>query len=263
MYQARTGSVGLLVAVGFVAIGCAGDDNDPTAVEHQPSRDPLGVYQDNLGSAHHVDVSAWTIDAERFDWVDFDATNDTATAQNAPSNRANAGKFSRFDWATDKDGRLRYCRTVLDAKTAAEASAVGRANESDWKKGCSGGAWSVLEGPAIAGKYGDQSTGMDEITGETWTSSGPGYSSKFELLRLSNNSRFVIAENDSQNGYNPGRFSRFDWTIDAEGTLYYCQSTYDAETAEAALAAPPADSTDPKTAGCGQFFWSQLVPMVP
>jgi hypothetical protein len=263
MQTAQTRNIGLVVAVGFGTLGCAGDDRTPTAVEHEPSRDPAGVYQDSLGSTHHVDASAWTVDSDRFDWVEFDAINDTATAKNAPSNRASAGKFSRFDWATDEDGQLRYCQTVLDAKTAAEASAAGRADESDWKKGCAGDAWSVLEGPAIAGKYGGQSTGMDEITGETWTVSGTGYFLKFELLRLSNSSRFVIAENDPQNGYNPGKFSRFDWTFDAAETLYYCQSTYDAETAEAALAAPPADSTDPATAGCGQSFWSQLVPMVP
>lgn len=99
-----------------------------------------------------------------------------------------------------------------------------------------------------------------------------------------------FAQNRGANAFNPGLFSRFDWTTDHDDTVYMCQSVYDADsTATAAnaearrlpvpavslpmpyephraptLALPspcpqPADVNDLDGTGCGGAFpWSAL-----
>ena len=67
---------------------------------------------------------------------------------------------------------------------------------------------------------------------------------------------YLIAENDAGNSYNPGLFSKFEWTMD-NGDLYYCQSAYNAATAADAMNAA-ADATD-IAAGCGGFGWTGLI----
>jgi hypothetical protein len=71
----------------------------------------------------------------------------------------------------------------------------------------------------------------------------------------------VIALND-EDTYSPGLWSRFDWTWDADGELYYCQSVYDAETEEAAVEGDDASDASELDAGCAGFSWTMLSPMI-
>ena len=72
---------------------------------------------------------------------------------------------------------------------------------------------------------------------------------------------FVIAENDADNAYSAGLWSRFDWAWDGTD-LYYCQTAFAEATEADALAVPAADSSDLLNAGCGayDFPWSKLTP---
>lgn len=80
----------------------------------------------------------------------------------------------------------------------------------------------------------------------------------YEVNTWSNEGDFVIARNADTNEYNPGAFSRFDFATTDAGE-FFCQTAYDAATAEAAIAAAAADATDPETTGCGGAFpWSAL-----
>jgi hypothetical protein len=220
------------------------------------SVDPLGVYEDDFGTSHHVDAVAWTNESAVFTFVDFNSKLDQAVARNADQNQFNPGKFSRFDWATDENGQLRYCQTVFDAETQQAAAAVPRADERSWTKGCSGFAWSVLKGPEIVGSYADDWGGTHTIGGQAWLMGGS-TPAEFELLDLSNSKRYLVAQNALTNQFNPGKFSRFDWASDATGALYYCQTRYDAETEVEARSATAADSTE-LTKGCAGFAWSKL-----
>ena len=77
------------------------------------------------------------------------------------------------------------------------------------------------------------------------------------VTQFDNDANYIVGQNDSVNSYAPDKWSRYDWTVDAEGTLWYCNTAYDAETEEDALAAS-ADASDPATSGCGTFPWSSL-----
>ena len=69
-----------------------------------------------------------------------------------------------------------------------------------------------------------------------------------------------MAQNGPDNSYNPSLWSRFDWTYDDTGALYYCQSAYNAATQAEAAAASEPDASAPGLGGCGSFLWTALTP---
>ena len=120
----------------------------------------------------------------------------------------------------------------------------------------SGGGVTGLE---ILGDYTDNYGGDHQITNETWTQ----YTGTtiFHISQYDNDGDFLIAQNDAANTYSPELWSRFDWTTDGAGTLYYCQSAYDAADEATALATQAADPADPATTGCSSFAWTTLTPV--
>jgi len=111
----------------------------------------------------------------------------------------------------------------------------------------------------IAGTYSDDFQGSHQITGDSWTQVYESGTSVFNISQFSNEEGYLIAQNDADNEFNPELWSRFDWT-EKDGTLWYCQSVYDAESEQEALDADPADDSDPANSGCGGFAWSELKP---
>lgn len=113
---------------------------------------------------------------------------------------------------------------------------------------------------AIAGTYTDDWGTAHEISADTWTQTYPGAAPYvFHVTQYSNEDGWLVAQNDEANEFSGGAWSRFDW-LWVEADLYYCQSAYDAESEEAALAAPAANADDPANAGCGPGPWTHLVP---
>jgi hypothetical protein len=125
------------------------------------------------------------------------------------------------------------------------------------------------------GTYTDAFGGEQIITEETWTSG----SLVFHVSQFNNDENWLIAQNDSEfrsqycsdwtlytqeecEGAGEtwtdlaDKWSRFDIATPADGGMYYCQTAYDAETEDDALAAS-ADATD-LAAGCNGFSWSEM-----
>ncbi|MFK7927004.1 MAG: hypothetical protein AB8H79_02355 [Myxococcota bacterium] len=103
---------------------------------------------------------------------------------------------------------------------------------------------------------GDWVDGFDtahSVSADSWTLG----SSTFTFIDVDADEQTIIAENAATNEYNPGLFSRFDWTV-VDGQTWYCQKAYDAADADAARNTDPADDSSPNTTGCGGFPWSRL-----
>lgn len=108
----------------------------------------------------------------------------------------------------------------------------------------------------ITGSYTDGWGGDHEISNDTWSQySG---STVFHLSQYDNANNVAIGQNDAANEYNPELWSRFDWTTDGAGQLWYCQTAYAAASEADALATAAADGSDPSTSGCGGFSWTSL-----
>ena len=116
--------------------------------------------------------------------------------------------------------------------------------------GCGSGGDEPLE---IAGSYTDDWEFAHQITDDSWTMMG----SVFHITQYSNDNDYLITQNDSDNEYSPDLWSRFDWTYEGNGDLFYCQIVFDAQSEPAALTSTGADRSDLDT-GCGGFGWSRL-----
>jgi len=114
---------------------------------------------------------------------------------------------------------------------------------------------------AINGTYTDNFGSDHTITNALWTMAFGSYpASYFGITVYDNAERYVIAENDAANSYYGGLFSRFDWYVDDDDGIWFCQTTFTATTEAEALATPRADDSDPANAGCSGFTWTHLNP---
>ncbi|MBI2374236.1 MAG: hypothetical protein HYV07_09565 [Deltaproteobacteria bacterium] len=112
----------------------------------------------------------------------------------------------------------------------------------------------VEEALAIEGRYVDGFGFHHVFTSTSWSNEG----SNYRITQYSNTAMYFVAENAHDHPYNPDLWSRVDW-VTAAGTLYYCQSAYDAATEAVALATARPSDTAPATTGCGGAFpWSSL-----
>jgi hypothetical protein len=96
------------------------------------------------------------------------------------------------------------------------------------------------------------------ISEESWAIASEFGDSLHHIDSWDARARVLVAQSDESNAFNPGLWGKFEWLYDG-GTLYYCQSVYDAETSDAAWSAPGAEPSD-LDAGCGGFPWSPLEP---
>ncbi len=67
----------------------------------------------------------------------------------------------------------------------------------------------------------------------------------------------MVAQNDPDAEWAPSLFSRFDFVWGDDGAWFYCQGTYDAESAEMAETAEAPDPTDVES-GCSGFSWTGM-----
>ncbi|MCP4749338.1 MAG: hypothetical protein GY866_00455, partial [Proteobacteria bacterium] len=140
-----------------------------------------------------------------------------------------------------------------------DAEAVAAADPTDpTTGGCSGFSWSKLTPFTDLNRdYVDNWNGTHSISSTHWVNGQSAYT----ITKLDSTGKFMIGLNAADHPYNPGKYSRFDWTT-YSGELYFCQSAYAEATAADAEAVAAADPTDPTTGGCSGFSWSKLTPFV-
>ncbi|MBO4712171.1 hypothetical protein J5681_09715 [bacterium] len=222
----------------------------------------IGSYLDDWGTFHVISEADWSMESSYGKSVyhisQYDNEQDFVIAQNDKDNEYNPELWSRFDY-TEKDGDLYYCQTAFDAESEEAALATAAADKTDpATSGCGDYPWTKLNEPTeIMGNYTDDYETSHVITATDWTMESSYGKSVYHFSQYDNENDFIIAQNDKDNEYNPELWSRFDYT-EKDSALYYCQTAFDAESEEAALAVPAADKTDPATTGCGGYAWTKL-----
>jgi hypothetical protein len=112
---------------------------------------------------------------------------------------------------------------------------------------------------SIEGEWLDQYMTTHMVDENTWeTSDDYGASALYLIEFIDEEGEYVVAQNDSGNEYYAGLYSRFDWMWDGDA-LFYCQTAFDAESADAADSASGSDRGDPAT-GCSGFSWTHMNP---
>lgn len=263
----------ILLLATTLTVGCtAGDDTDDTddsdtdtdvhtdtdtdtdTPEPQEDLSINGRWVDSWGSAMEVNNTEWTIDSATFQIDNYDNENRVVIAQNDAANEYNPDLWSRFDW-TMADGELWVCQTAYDADSLEAAESTPAADPADPANGgCGTFAWSQLREPlTISGDYTDAFGGAHTITAFSWTMDF----GVFHISAFDNDALWLVAQNDEENDYNPGEWSRMDWVRNEVG-LWFCQIVFDAASEVEALETAAADNSDPATAGCGDFSWTLL-----
>jgi hypothetical protein len=224
--------------------------------------DLTGAWLDDYGAAYEIAEDLWRDDYSSYQPLDWSNAERWVVARNDDDNAFNPGAFSRFDWA-EQAGDTWLCQTVFDAASEDAAREAAPADPADpATAGCGTFPWTRLfpaSGPELTGGWADSFGGSWDLGATTWTFQMDASVATYLIETFSNVDNRVVAANDSTNAYDPGKWSAFDWTVDGTGRTWLCQTAFAADDAMAAAETPFADATDPATAGCGGFPWTELL----
>lgn len=118
--------------------------------------------------------------------------------------------------------------------------------------------------PNIEGLYFDNFSGVQIVSKHNWISGAVNDQLVFHVCSIHNIEKYIIAQNDPGNAFNPLKYSRFEWVLNG-AHLYYCQQVFDAVSAPDAAnftKTPAADGSDANDKGCGaggKFPWTELI----
>lgn len=122
----------VLVAVGGMLAGCA----------TRPPGFLLGEHRDDYGSRHRIDTEQWTHEPSlRYLHLRWDPAGQFLVAQNADSNPADGGRWTRIDWMRlpgDDGWTWAFCLATWDAPSADSAARVTTADRTVPRTGCGG-----------------------------------------------------------------------------------------------------------------------------
>jgi hypothetical protein len=111
--------------------------------------------------------------------------------------------------------------------------------------------------PFPTGAFEDDYGGRHTVSAAEWRQ---GSVARYRIVKWDSARRYLIAQNDSANGSEPGRWTRIDW-VTLEGMApwewAFCFSAYNAPTADSAERALVARPDTPRT-GCNGFPYSRL-----
>ena len=252
-----------IAAVLTLMAGCTldGDVDSDTDTQQDTDtgtvpKDPLiisGTWADNWGSVHLIDSNLWLWDENQYIINSYHNEDRWVIAQNDFDNSFFGGLWSRFDW-TLRDDQYWYCHATFDAASQSEALERPAADPSQPQdSGCGGFAWSTLLSPLdIRGTYVDTNGSVHSISETRWSIDEN--SLVFNVDTFDNDTATVIAQNDPNNTTHPGRWSRFDWTVQNE-ILYTCHTAKSESSAENAGLVPQAYTTSPDSSGCNGTPW--------
>lgn len=101
-----------MISFGVAVVLVLGSGFSPARAQcaSKPTAKPAieGAYMDNFGGIQIISDSFWVSGSFVFEICSVDNTKKELVAFNSQRNSFNPGKFSRFNWQSDKN-RLWYC----------------------------------------------------------------------------------------------------------------------------------------------------------
>ncbi len=177
--------------------------------------------------------------------TDTPAPGDGTTGPSASSDATSSSGFPADDLAPATTSGFDGSTTGASTDTGTS----GVTSDGDVSSSTTGAA--SIE---IAGNWLDDFGGEHQISDTKWIDVFGEDMFPYTIDHYDNDADVAIAQDDGD-----GTWSKFEWIQDGEA-VWYCQSAFGLKSAQAAMAAPDADSADPATGGCGGFAWSALHP---
>lgn len=190
-----------------------------------------------------------------------DSGGDTAATEGGDSGDETTGGGATESGGTTEAGGTSESGGTTGPGGATESGGTTEsdgADESSDDAGSTGGEPLEIIGAWVEVFPGGAGMQTHTISEESWAIASEFGDSLHHIDSWDARARVLVAQSDESNAFNPGLWGKLEWLYD-EGTLYYCQSVYDAETSDAAWSAPGAEPSD-LDAGCGGFPWSPLEP---
>lgn len=113
--------------------------------------------------------------------------------------------------------------------------------------------------PELLGQFADDYGDVYQVSREQWLQSGNG---RYRIVEWNSAQQYLIAQNDSANRTDAGRWTRIDW-LSLQGMAPYgwgfCMTAWNAPSRDSARATAPAKRDIPRT-GCGGFPFTRMRP---
>ncbi len=244
-----------------------GDDDDDSAGGPLGLDSLFGNWEDTAGAFHGINDHAWLIwsgsDTARYAISQAASAGGWLVAQNAASNASNPDMWSKFEWF-GLNQQTYFCQTENAAADEAAALATAPADQTDLTTGCGTAAWTMLTADHIVLEIGgvnvDEDSTEHTVTHSLWTQESSSGTEIWAITQFDNPTHYVIAQNDANNTLNPGQWSRWEWYWDLGPNWWICHVASDEADEASALAAGPADNTNPASSGCNGSGWTLLTP---
>lgn len=112
---------------------------------------------------------------------------------------------------------------------------------------------------ALIGRFADDYGDVYDVSREQWAQTGNG---RYRIVEWNSAQQYLIAQNDSANRTDGGKWTRIDW-LTLQGMAPYgwgfCMTAWSAPTRDSARATAPARRDIPRT-GCGGFPFTRMRP---
>lgn len=233
----------------FIACGddtTSSDDPAPTTLE------VAGVWNDNFGGWVAIGSDYWGTQRVH----QYDNAANWAVTQNPADDEYGPSKYSHVVWTDAVDGTWWTCTVAFGLDTAEEALAAENTSDASdpANGGCGDFAWTQMTPRApieVEGEWTDNYGGSNTITVMAWGAQ--------RIHKYDNDANWAVTQNAADAEYSPSKFNYVVWTETVDGSFWTCTVAFDIETLEEATAVEnTSDDSDPGTAGCGDFPWTQM-----
>ena len=107
----------------------------------------------------------------------------------------------------------------------------------------------------LIGTWTNNYDGTETITEESWDN---GYS-VLSVSSYDNDANWIVVQSPEDDEYTPNQYSKYVWTEEDAGVVYYCTVSYGLATLEEAEASEDnSDASAPQDGGCNGFAWTEL-----
>ena len=107
----------------------------------------------------------------------------------------------------------------------------------------------------LIGSWTNNYDGTETITEESWDN---GYS-VVSVSSYDNDANWIVVQSPEDDEYTPNQYSKYVWTEEDAGVVYYCTVSYGLATLEEAEASEDnSDASAPLDGGCNGFAWTEL-----
>lgn len=232
-----------------------------------------GKYLDLLTVGHDVSEKHWLVSypgigvCERT-LLSFDRDAGTAVFVEGATNCFNPGKYGKTYFVADTNSVFRVCDYLTGKNTPNEVTGTTSFPDSTNPStgGCNGKAWGKFTPTdssfSLVGNFTDNYGGSQIYTNTLWTSSY-GTPCSYAVVFYDNVNGFFIYQQQADAGCtssNNYKFGKVFWTVDSASKLYYCELMYGQSSyLTVANSTTKPGYSNPATAGCSGFGWTQLI----